>query len=291
MIDELRRIPMFASLPDDALSSLASYIHVTRVQAGEAICREGEVGTCLYFIQVGEVQIIKQDRILSILHEGDVFGEMALFEGSARSADTVAVRDTTVYELRHEDFRRFLFDHPDAGVRSLLDALREMSTRLRNTSNYLVTVFETGKIVGGDLPLSDMAEGIVSRLLASLDAVSGGMILILNPFVEMYETTCAIGMTILDPERAAALIQENMEKEVRWRGDEGMVLGIPLKDERKILGYLFVEKGEPAGAFTTEEEIIVSAVASQVGLGIYRAYNKQEEEARQRLEQARMRRY
>ena len=66
-------------------------------------------------------------------------------------------------------------------------------------------------------------------------------------------------------------------------------LGVPLKDGDRALGYFCVEKA--AGEkFSTEEEVIVAAVANQVGLGIVNALHRQEERNRQRLEQARMRR-
>ena len=68
-----------------------------------------------------------------------------------------------------------------------------------------------------------------------------------------------------------------------------MLLGVPLKDRDRTLGYFCVEKA--AGEkFSTEEEVIVAAVANQVGLGIVNALHRQEERNRQRLEQARMRR-
>ena len=59
--------------------------------AGDMIFSQGDLGTEMFIIQDGEVEIIKhingESHILSHLEKGDFFGEMALLEAAPRTAD------------------------------------------------------------------------------------------------------------------------------------------------------------------------------------------------------------
>lgn len=56
---------------------------------------EGSYDCWIYFLISGKVRIVKQGKELSILRrKGDVFGEMGVIDGSARSASVYAVDET-----------------------------------------------------------------------------------------------------------------------------------------------------------------------------------------------------
>ena len=67
---------------------------------GEIIFADGELGESLYIIQKGTVKITKilngNEIILTILKQGDIFGEMALLENKPRSASAIVQEDGTV---------------------------------------------------------------------------------------------------------------------------------------------------------------------------------------------------
>ena len=67
---------------------------------GEAIVRQGEVGDCMYIVQAGHVEVLqeKEDKEvrLTVLGEGDIFGELALFEKEGRSATVRALGQARV---------------------------------------------------------------------------------------------------------------------------------------------------------------------------------------------------
>jgi len=292
IFERLQDIPLFQAFSGNSLKALANLAISRELQEGEAVFQEGDEGDRVYIIDRGEVSIVKRDRVLAVLPEGQMFGEMALFEREKRSAGAVATRPTTLYGIKNGEFLAFLFEHPQAGARFLFETVLEMSRRLRTTSEYLTTVFETGKIVGTALPPGEMTEKIIHRLLADVKDASGGMIILYNPFAESFEVACEVQTRLLNLEKAMALVKRNAGKDIFQEVEEGSVLGAALKDERgKVLGCILLEKAGDRSPFAAQQEIVVAAVGQQTGLGILQAYSRQEEEARQRLERSRMNRY
>jgi hypothetical protein len=73
---------------------------------GDVIFREGELGSEMYIVRKGNVELRVGERVLDTLEEDELFGEMALVDGQPRSATAVAA---TECELVPIDQRRFLF--------------------------------------------------------------------------------------------------------------------------------------------------------------------------------------
>ena len=288
MIKTLKSLEIFSAFSEDILESLTPYVKIETYHEGELIFKEGDEGTAMYIIEKGRVEIRKKDKILFFFKDGSVFGEMALFENAERSADAVAGTDLTLYRVNNRDFRKFIFEHPEPGVQFLYTGIREMSRRLRLTSDYLTTVFETGKIVGGNYSLHEMTQKILDRLLADIDGSTGGLIVIFNPFTEMYDIACQADLVLLDFDNALKIIEKHNDQNPIHKLDENTILCVAIREEGNTLGFIMLEKISDAGPFSTQDEIILSAVGNQVGLGIIKAYHKQEEEARQRLQRKKM---
>jgi GTP-sensing pleiotropic transcriptional regulator CodY len=101
----------------------------------------------------------------------------------------------------------------------------------------------------------------------------------------MYDIVCQANLVLLDFDNALKIIEKHNDENPIHRLDENTVLSVAIREGENMLGFIMLEKTPDSGPFNTQDEIIVSAVGNQVGLGILKAYNKQEEEARQRLQQ------
>jgi CRP-like cAMP-binding protein len=104
---------------------------------GEEIVRQGETGDCMYIIQTGQAEAIQgkegKEVRLAVLGEGDVFGEMALFERMPRSATVRALGDVRVLTIDKKTFLRRVHEDPSLAFR----ILQKMSFRIRELDTEL----------------------------------------------------------------------------------------------------------------------------------------------------------
>jgi len=134
----LAGVPLFTGLPPEQLEALGASLQRRRIRAGDHVFRQNDAGTSLYIIESGSVKVQRESAegkevILAILAPGDFFGELALLDGEARSADAIAKEDCALLVLDREDFQKFIVNDPGAATR-LLAAL---SRRLRRTDQLV----------------------------------------------------------------------------------------------------------------------------------------------------------
>jgi CRP-like cAMP-binding protein len=106
---------------------------------GQVICRQGELGDCLYMIGKGQVELMRRagssEFCLRVLEAGDIWGEGGLLEGDhVRSATARAIGDVCVLTL---DKRMFL-DRVNEDPAFVLKIMRKMSRRIRELEEALV---------------------------------------------------------------------------------------------------------------------------------------------------------
>jgi CRP-like cAMP-binding protein len=100
-------------------------------RAGETIAKQGEVGDCMYVIQAGTVEVVRESDAgevkLAELAEGDFFGEMALFEKDVRSATVRPLGEARVLTIDKKMFLRKVHEDPSLAFR----IMQKMSQRIR----------------------------------------------------------------------------------------------------------------------------------------------------------------
>ena len=109
--------------------------------AGDTIFREGDLGTEMYIIHEGKVEILNrlgdEDRVLAVLEKGDFFGEMSVLEDLPRAATARALTDARLLQINGSTFDQMLQSNPEIAVRMM----RKLSRRLRETDELLKTSF------------------------------------------------------------------------------------------------------------------------------------------------------
>jgi CRP-like cAMP-binding protein len=123
-------------------SAMASFSE--EVAAGELIFNEGELGTEMFILQEGQVEILKTvagvDEQLALLEKGDFFGEMSLLEDLPRTASARAITDCKVIRINGSTFDQMLRGKPEIAVR----IMRKLSRRLRQTDQMLREALGSG---------------------------------------------------------------------------------------------------------------------------------------------------
>ena len=137
-LEALRSVPLFASLDDEAAQGLRELLEVRRAAPGTVLFRAGDAGDALYLIERGSVRIHLRDAdghevTLAELSRGDFFGEMAIINGTPRSADATVVGEARLAVLSRADFLGFVRANPEVALR-MLGAVAE---RLRRTDDLL----------------------------------------------------------------------------------------------------------------------------------------------------------
>jgi len=104
---------------------------------GEVIVRQGEVGNCMYVIQRGQAEVLlkneDQEVCVAVLGDGDVFGEMALFDQEVRSATVRARGELWALTLEKRTFLRRIHEDPSL----VFNILEKMSNRIRELNDSL----------------------------------------------------------------------------------------------------------------------------------------------------------
>jgi CRP/FNR family transcriptional regulator len=123
---------------------------------GEDIMKQGEKGNCMYVIQEGQVEIIREkdakEMRLAIAGEGDFIGEMAIFESETRSATVRALGDVRLITVDKENFIRRVNQDPSIAfrlVKTLIQRIREMN---REMDKFMVDQTHSETIRFKDIP-------------------------------------------------------------------------------------------------------------------------------------------
>ena len=85
----LKTFPLFQGLSDEVLTNVARVSMMRRIARGQSVVNAGDRSDYVYFVLTGSLKVIVSDEdgrevILSILGQGELFGEMAMFDGHYR---------------------------------------------------------------------------------------------------------------------------------------------------------------------------------------------------------------
>jgi CRP/FNR family transcriptional regulator, cyclic AMP receptor protein len=105
-VDHLKTIPLFSSLSEKALETIAVFATETSVSTGKRLVHEGDYAYDLIVIEDGTADVIKDGEVVASLGPGDVFGEIGMLEGGKRTADVVATSSMRLITLSKWDLRR-----------------------------------------------------------------------------------------------------------------------------------------------------------------------------------------
>lgn len=168
-VTALKTVPLFAGLADETLSAVARVAMMRRIPRGQAVVLAGERTDYVYFVLTGSLKVIVSDEdgrevILSILGQGELFGEMGVFGEQPRSASVVAVMASDLVMIAKSDFRHLMHDNFEVAWRMMCS----LADRLRNADRKIES-----------LALMDVY-GRVARLLIDMSEDVGGRTLVVR---------------------------------------------------------------------------------------------------------------
>ena len=112
----LSGVKILQDLDFDVVRNIAEHTKIETFAEGEMVVRAGQMGTRIYFIFEGQVEVqipgIKGEKNNIMLRKGEVIGEISLLINSTYSADIIALEDTVAFYLDQEHFKLMIEQHP-----------------------------------------------------------------------------------------------------------------------------------------------------------------------------------
>jgi CRP/FNR family transcriptional regulator, cyclic AMP receptor protein len=171
----LSMVDILGPLSDEELEDLAKRAPDTFLEQEDILCSPQHGTERLFILKKGRVQLYEVDQsgeeiTLSVIEDGNVFGEMALTDQTLEGLYVRAMTPSTVVSLRREDLEDLIKKQPEVGLR----LIRALAEKLHASERRYADV------VGKDVParlatliitLVD-TEGVVLSLVDSEGAVS-----------------------------------------------------------------------------------------------------------------------
>jgi CRP/FNR family transcriptional regulator/CRP/FNR family cyclic AMP-dependent transcriptional regulator len=134
----LKDVPLFSNMNDDQLAALARTGDIRRVAKGQIIVNQSSPGNTFYIVISGHVKVALlhedgKEIVLSLLSEGNFFGELSLLDNDPRSASVIAAEDATLFMLSRKQFYQLITANPD----TLEKVIKEICTRLRRADEKI----------------------------------------------------------------------------------------------------------------------------------------------------------
>ena len=129
---------MFAPLSQRERLDLAARMRQRRFARNEVVFHKDDPAGHLFLIATGTVKISVQEEggqevVIALIRDGELVGELGLFDDEQRSATVTAITETTAFALANKDFTDVL--HRNAGAMQQLLAL--MAKRIRRSTGHI----------------------------------------------------------------------------------------------------------------------------------------------------------
>jgi CRP/FNR family transcriptional regulator, cyclic AMP receptor protein len=162
----LHRVPLFSELSSEDVERISRVAVPRSYPKGVRVFHEGDHSDACYIVRSGDLRVTREHPdgraiALATLGPGDIFGELAMLDGEARSASVEALSDCELLALPAGDVRRLLRGSSEITVKlvvALTRRLRDANERIARQS------FQT---------VPSRVAGVLSQLIAEEAALEG----------------------------------------------------------------------------------------------------------------------
>ena len=217
----LHKHPIFCDLDPEAFEQLGRYAKHATLKRGATIFSKGDPGNSLIAVVSGTVKISisspdGRSAILNLIGPGEIFGEVAVLDGQARTADAIANTNCEIFVIDRREFLPFVRSQPPLAMKFI----ELLCTRLRWTSD------QVEQVILQDLP-GRLASALI-RLTERHKEAQGGRTIV----VTQQEISEMVGMS-----------RESINKQLRawatrnWvRLEHGAIVVLHVESLQEIAG-------------------------------------------------------
>src|ERR1700739_3531712 len=166
-LEVLRKHPIFCDLDPEAFEERGRHAKHATLKRGATLFSKGDPGNSLIAVISGTVKISissadGRSAILNLIGPGEIFGEVAVLDGQARTADAIANTNCEIFVIDRREFLPFVRSQPPLAMKFI----ELLCARLRWTSD------QVEQVILQDLP-GRLASALI-RLTERHKAVQGG---------------------------------------------------------------------------------------------------------------------
>lgn len=141
-IDFIKKVKIFDTLEDSEAEKVLSLIKIKELIKGDIVFNEGDMDSTIYIVEEGRVKVIheispKESKTLATLTKYDVFGELAIFDSSPRSATVMAADITRLCVIKSDEFLDLLNSDNNIAAKVYKEIIIEVADRLRRANEKL----------------------------------------------------------------------------------------------------------------------------------------------------------
>ncbi len=107
----LKNVPLFAGIPEAALSDIVAAAEETAAMIGADIVKAGEPWNDMYVILQGQVRLHRNGQTVKELNALDVFGELAALDQTPADVTATAVEDSSFFKISGAALYRLMNEH------------------------------------------------------------------------------------------------------------------------------------------------------------------------------------
>ena len=138
-IEFISSVPLFSGINNKGLSKIYPLFYVRNYKKDEIIFRQADPGVGLYIIREGQVAVYKEcedliKKEITVLNQGDFFGEISLLNESFRSGTIVSSCNTTLLGLFKPELMSLMDSDARLGQSLLFNIAQVLAERLRLSS-------------------------------------------------------------------------------------------------------------------------------------------------------------
>lgn len=203
VLDRLAQIEVMQNIPPAEMQAIIPFLKLCTAESGSILCQEGTAGDAMYLILTGEADIRKGQQLITVLSAGEVFGEMAMLTGAARSATVIARTPMELYELKQADFNAVLARTPQLSqslsriLARRLQATTESEAEQRR-HRWRQEVLDSTEL---DLPLPEQ-----QAMLQQLTQRSAPLAILVGSLIDNIPESLVLGMTVHQSQIGASFL-------------------------------------------------------------------------------------
>jgi len=219
----LKRVPLFSELSPQELDRISRVAVPRAFPKGVRVFHEGDRSDACYIVRSGDLRVTREHPdgraiALATLGSGDIFGELAMLDGEARSASVEALSDCELLALPASDVRALLRGSAEITVKlviALTRRLREANERISRQSFQTVPSRVAGvlsQLIAEEAAPLEVRDGVTIRMTqADLAQLAGTSRESVSRFLAVLERARVVRVgrgrvTVLEPLRLRGYI-------------------------------------------------------------------------------------